>query len=302
MDPAVLRDDMVDSLEHEAKRCVRSERLGVAMRQVPDPYAYADRTGECHGTRVLSPSTAARLLEALGAQPGDNVLVVGVGVGYTAAVLAEIVGADQVQAIDIDRRLVYEARQNLERAGYGQVLVDCLDGANGLRAYAPYDRILVEAAAIEPPPALVDQLAAGGQLVLPLGGREQRLSIVAPRAEGPAVVDRQGTTTFGPMLVDGEQANIAPDARTRSSPAVPTTGARAGSRTGSIGTTSEPPAQKLNTPGASVPPRGVSRGRSPPLPTAPIRLPSTMSATSLTRTDAQTLRRPGVSGAGDQSA
>lgn len=221
MEPALLRDDMVDSLEHEAKRCVRSERLGVAMRQVPreafvpEPYAYADRTAECHGTRVLSPSTAARLLEALEAEPGDNVLVVGVGVGYTAAVLAEIVGADQVQAIDIDRRLVYEARQNLERAGYGQVLVDCLDGANGLGAYAPYDRILVEAAAIEPPPALVDQLAAGGQLVLPLGGREQRLSIVAPRADGPAVVDRQGTTTFGPMLVDGEQANTVERNRTR---------------------------------------------------------------------------------------
>jgi len=221
MDPAVLRDDMVDSLEHEAKRCIRSATLSVAMREVPreafvdDEYAYADRTGECHGTRVLAPSTAARLLEALAPEPGDNVLVVGVGVGYTAAVLAEIVGAANVQAVDIDRRLVYEARSNLERAGYGAVLVDCADGADGLPAYAPYDRVLVEAAAIEPPVRLVRQLAPDGRLVLPLGGGEQTLSVVeAGAADEPQVVDRLGTTAFSPMLVDGEQANTVERNRT----------------------------------------------------------------------------------------
>jgi protein-L-isoaspartate(D-aspartate) O-methyltransferase len=221
MDPAVLRDDMVDSLEHEAKRCIRSATLSVAMREVPreafvdDEYAYADRTGECHGTRVLAPSTAARLLEALDPDPDDNVLVVGVGVGYTAAVLAEIVGAANVQAVDIDRRLVYEARSNLERAGYGAVLVDCADGADGLPAYAPYDRVLVEAAAIEPPARLVRQLAPDGRLVLPLGGGEQTLSVVeADEADEPEVVDRLGTTAFSPMLVDGEQANTVERNRT----------------------------------------------------------------------------------------
>jgi protein-L-isoaspartate(D-aspartate) O-methyltransferase len=191
------------------------------MREVPreafvdDEYAYADRTGECHGTRVLAPSTAARLLEALAPEPGDNVLVVGVGVGYTAAVLAEIVGAANVQAVDIDRRLVYEARSNLERAGYGAVLVDCADGADGLPAYAPYDRVLVEAAAIEPPARLVRQLAPDGRLVLPLGGGEQTLSVVeADEADEPAVVDQLGTTAFSPMLVDGEQANTVERNRT----------------------------------------------------------------------------------------
>jgi protein-L-isoaspartate(D-aspartate) O-methyltransferase len=211
---------MVDSLEHEAKRCVRSETLSVAMREVPreafvgEEYAYADRTGECHGTRVISPSTAARLLEAIGPEPGQNVLVVGVGVGYTAAVLAEVVGAQNVQAVDIDRRLVYEARSNLEHAGYGAVLVDCADGADGLPQYAPYDRVLVEAAAIEPPARLVKQLADDGRLVLPLGGGEQTLSVVESRDGHPEVVERLGTTAFSPMLVDGEQANTVERNRT----------------------------------------------------------------------------------------
>jgi len=222
MEPAVLRDDMVDSLEHEAKRCVRSEALSVAMRTVPreafvdEEYAYADRSSERHGTRVLAPSTAARLLEALDLAPGENVLVVGAGVGYTAAVCAEIVGAENVQAVDISRRVTYEARSNLERAGYGGVLVDCRDGAGGLPEYAPYDRILLEAAAIEPPRRLVTQLADEGRLVLPLGGGEQTLTAVRPaEGSGHVVAERYGTVAFAPMLLEGEQADTVERNRTR---------------------------------------------------------------------------------------
>ena len=221
MEPAVLRDDMVDSLEHEAKRCVRSEALSVAMRTVPreafvdEEYAYADRSSERHGTRVLAPSTAARLLEALDLDAGQNVLVVGVGVGYTAAVCAEVAGAENVQAVDISRRVTYDARSNLERAGYGGVLVDCCDGAGGLPEYAPYDRILLEAAAIEPPRRLVGQLADDGRLVLPLGGGEQTLTVVEPvQSGGYAVSERHGTIAFSPMLLEGEQADTVERNRT----------------------------------------------------------------------------------------
>ena len=226
MDPAVLRDDMVDSLEHEAKRCVRSEAVSVAMRAVPreafvdGDHAYADRSSERHGTRVLAPSTAARLLEALDLDSGQNVLVVGAGVGYTTAVCAEIAGPENVQAVDISRRVTYEARSNLERAGYGDVLVDRRDGAGGLPEYAPYDRILLEAAALEPPRRLVDQLSDGGRLVLPLGGGEQTLAAVEPRddeGEGReyVVAERCGTTAFAPMLLEGEQADTVERNRTR---------------------------------------------------------------------------------------
>ena len=218
MDPAVLRDDMVDSLEHESKGCVHSEAVSVAMRAVPrhefvddERGAYADRAFERLGTRVLAPSTAARLFEALSPERDDSVLVVGAGVGYTAAVLAEIVGDRSVQAIDITRRLVYDARTNLAEAGYEGVLVDCRDGASGFPEYGPYDRILLEAAAVSPPEALLDQLAPDGRLVMPLGAREQALSVV-DRNGG---VERLGSCAFDPMLVEGEQVDTVERNRTR---------------------------------------------------------------------------------------
>ncbi|MFQ3319793.1 MAG: protein-L-isoaspartate(D-aspartate) O-methyltransferase [Natronomonas sp.] len=217
MDSVVLRDDMVDSLEHEAKAIVRSEHVSIAMREVPrEPFvedesvAYADRSAERLGTRVLSPSAAARLFEALDIAPDDEVLVVGCGVGYTAAVLAEITDAASVHAIDITRRLVYEARSNLSNAGYGGVLVDRRDGAYGLPEYAPYDRILVEAAAIEPPQALLDQLANEGRLVIPLGAGEQELVAI----EDGDIVTEYGTVAYQPMLVEGEQADTVERNRT----------------------------------------------------------------------------------------
>jgi len=218
MDPAVLRDDMVDSLEHESKGCVHSERVSVAMRAVPrhafvadERGAYADRPFEHLGTRVLAPSTVGRLLEALDAREGDSVLVVGAGVGYTAAVLAEIAGERNVHAVDIARRLVVDARTNLADAGYDGVLVDRRNGADGLPEYAPYDRILLEAAAVRPPSALVDQLADDGRLVMPHGAGEQTLVAV----ESGEVADRLGGVAFQPMLVEGEQAETVERNRTR---------------------------------------------------------------------------------------
>jgi protein-L-isoaspartate(D-aspartate) O-methyltransferase len=234
MDLAVLRDDMVDSLEHESKGCVQTASLSVAMRTVPreafldEERAYADRPFERLGTRVLAPSTVGRLLEALAVESDDSVLVVGTGVGYTAAVIAELVGERHVQAIDITRRLVVEARQNLEQAGYGGVLVDRRDGADGLPEYAPYDRILLEAAAVRPPATLVEQLAAGGRLVMPHGAGEQTLAVVelpergggaepsGPGAPGAAAItERLGSVAFRPMLVEGEQADTVERNRTR---------------------------------------------------------------------------------------
>ncbi|WP_336327238.1 protein-L-isoaspartate O-methyltransferase family protein [Halovenus sp. HT40] len=217
MDPAVLRDDMVDSLVHPSKGCVQSDDIAGAMRSVPrdafvedERAAYADRAFERFGTRVLAPSTAARLLEALAPDSDDSVLVVGVGVGYTTAVIAEIVGSRQVQAVDINRQLVYEARDNLSGAGYAEVLVDCRDGADGLPEYAPYDRILLEAAAVRPPEALLNQLSEDGRLVMPLGTATQSISVV----DSDGDVQRLGSCAFNPMLVEGEQANTVERNRT----------------------------------------------------------------------------------------
>lgn len=217
MDRAVLRDDMVDGLEHESKGHVATDAVSLALRSVPrhdfvedEQAAYADRPHHLHGTRVLAPSTVARLLELLDADDGDSVLVVGAGVGYTAAVLAELVGGRNVHAVDITRRVVAEARQNLARAGYGEVLVDCRDGATGLPDYAPYDRILLEAAAVRPPAPLCDQLTAEGRLVMPLGTRDQSLAVV----DTSGSPEHHGPCSFDPLLVDGEQAGALERNRT----------------------------------------------------------------------------------------
>ncbi|MCH7659216.1 MAG: protein-L-isoaspartate O-methyltransferase [Euryarchaeota archaeon] len=209
MDPAVLREDMVDSLEHEAKAALDTENVALAMRDVPrEPFveneraAYADRATEADGTTVLAPSTAARLLDALDAREGHSILVVGVGVGYTAAVLAEISGSEHVHGIDIDRNMVYTARKNLARAGYGGVLVDRRDGSRGFPEYAPFDRILVEAAAVRPPRSLVEQLTEGGRLTMPMGAGEQTLVSLDSAGD---LVERICPVAFRPLLVEGQQ-------------------------------------------------------------------------------------------------
>jgi protein-L-isoaspartate(D-aspartate) O-methyltransferase len=125
-------------------------------------------------------------------------------------VLAELVGAEHVHAVDIARRLVYEARSNLAEAGYPGVLVDRRDGADGLPEYAPYDRVLVEAAAIEPPRRLLAQLADDGRLVLPLGTDQQLVAVDA----GGTVVREHGGIALRPMLVEGEQADTVERNRT----------------------------------------------------------------------------------------
>lgn len=209
MDLAVLRDDLIDGLVHPSKGVLESQSLAAAMRTVPrhefldtEPAAaYEDRQYTYRGTTVLAPSLVARLLERLDVKQGQSVLVVGAGVGYTVAVIAELVGSENVSAVDLARPLVIDARQNLATAGYREVLVDCRNGADGLEEYAPYDRILIEAAAIEPPQALINQLAEDGRLVFPHGLQEQRLAVY----ENGEIQDRSAAVQFKPLLIEGEQ-------------------------------------------------------------------------------------------------
>ncbi|MFB6135261.1 MAG: protein-L-isoaspartate O-methyltransferase [Halobacteriaceae archaeon] len=219
MEHASLRDDMVASLEHESLGLVRSDDLADAMRTVPRhefvdvaPHrAYLDQSFEHRGTRVLAPGTAAVLLEALALEPDDSVLVVGAGVGYTVAVVAEVVGAHNVHAVDISRSLVYDARDNLAGAGYGDALVERADGADGLPRYAPFDRVLVEAAGVRAPRPLLGQLAPAGRLVMPVGHGPQTLTALGPDG---ATVEEFGDVRFRPLLVEGEQRDAVERNRT----------------------------------------------------------------------------------------
>jgi protein-L-isoaspartate(D-aspartate) O-methyltransferase len=223
MDEASLRADMIEGLEHELGEPLGADVL-TALQRVPreafvDDSPYANAASDEAGTRVLAPATAVRLITALDAGEGDDVLVVGAGVGYSVAMLAEIAGATRVHAVDIDREAVSLARSNLAAAGYDAVLVDRRDGANGLREYAPYDRILLEAAVLEPPRALTEQLDEGGRLVYPRGNAVQTVAAIEAAPDGttppgddaPAgfrTVETAGPARLRPMLVDGEQRGV----------------------------------------------------------------------------------------------
>ena len=223
MDEASLRADMIEGLEHELGEPLGAAVL-TALQRVPreafvDDSPYANSASDEAGTRVLAPATAVRLITALDAAEGDDVLVVGAGVGYSVAMLAEIAGARHVHAIDIDREAVSLSRSNLSAAGYDAVLVDRRDGANGLPEYAPYDRILLEAAVLEPPLALRQQLADGGRLVYPRGNAVQTVAAVEPAPDGATepdddappgfrTVETAGPARLRPMLVDGEQRGV----------------------------------------------------------------------------------------------
>lgn len=159
------------------RRGIRDARVLEAMRRVPReafvspgdrPRAYADcALPIAEGQTISQPYVVAQMVEALDIGPADHVLEVGTGSGYAAAVLAEL--AASVVTIERLPRLASEARERLSRLAYDGVQVVVGDGTLGWSDEAPYDAILVSAHAPVVPPALEEQLAGGGRLVLPVG-------------------------------------------------------------------------------------------------------------------------------------
>jgi protein-L-isoaspartate(D-aspartate) O-methyltransferase len=142
--------------------------------------AYADHPLPIgHGQTISQPYIVAFMTEALGLRGGETVLEVGTGSGYQAAVLAKI--AARVYSIEIVEPLAAEARERLARLGYGTVEVRAGDGYLGWPEAAPFDGIMVTAAAPRIPEPLKEQLKEGGRLVIPVGDEFQELVVVTRR-------------------------------------------------------------------------------------------------------------------------
>jgi protein-L-isoaspartate(D-aspartate) O-methyltransferase len=143
---------------------------------------------------VSQPFIGALMLDLLALAPGQRVLEVGTGLGWQAAVMSAL-GA-RVWSVEIVEEFAEDARLRLAGEGH-DVDIRVGDGSRGWPEYAPFDRILVTAAAPLPPPALTEQLATGGRMVIPLGGKEiQQLSVVIKGADGTMTVREILPTRF----------------------------------------------------------------------------------------------------------
>src|SRR5262245_23239741 len=176
---------------------------------VPDAYqseAYDDGPLPIGGGQTISqPFIVARMTEALELRPGERVLDIGTGSGYQAAVLAAI--TPHVSSIEIVPELADAARARLAARGYTSIEVRTGDGWLGWPERAPFDAILLAAAPETVPPALLAQLAPGGRLCLPVGGRDesQELQVITRLPDGTFASRRLEIVRFVPMTGQAER-------------------------------------------------------------------------------------------------
>ena len=192
-------------------RGISDERVLEAFARVPReefvtitdmPLAFADRALPIAcGQTISQPYMVAVMTEALELSPEHKVLEIGTGSGYQAAILAALVR--EVVTVERYRELADSARAKLQRLGFGNVTVIHADGMTGAAAHAPFDRIIVTAAAERDiPAALTEQLAPGGVLVAPIGavGGAQRLLRLRKKASGETKIEDLMAVRFVPLL------------------------------------------------------------------------------------------------------
>ena len=202
-------------------RGVRDPRVLAAMRKVPrhlfvDPaqraQAYEDHPLPIPGNQTISqPYIVALMTELLELRPEERVLEIGTGSGYQSAVLGEL--AREVYTIEIVPELARSAAARLKELNYRNVTVREGDGYRGWPEHAPFDAIIVTAAPERIPEPLVDQLAPGGVMVIPVGGFFQELKMFRKSADGRVTEKDILPVRFVPMTGEVEKTPTAPGDR-----------------------------------------------------------------------------------------
>jgi protein-L-isoaspartate(D-aspartate) O-methyltransferase len=189
-------------------RGIRDERVLAAMGKVPrEEFISAEDLKNAYGDypvpigagqTISQPYIVASMVEALELRPDDRVLEVGTGTGYQAAILGEL--AAEVWTIERHAELADRAREILQRLGYANLHVVTGDGSLGLPEHAPFDKILVAAAAPRVPETLVAQLADGGRLVVPVGTRQEQQVLVVRKMGDQTVITPREACRFVPLV------------------------------------------------------------------------------------------------------
>ncbi len=162
------------------------------------PCAYADGPLPIgHGQTISQPYIVALMTQLARPMRDAKVLDVGTGSGYQAAVLAEIV--DQVYSVEINEEHAKHAQELLRELGYENIQVRCADGYQGWPEHAPFDAIVVAAAPDHVPEPLLDQLAIGGRLIMPVGKHHQTLMLIEKREDGAITRRSVAPVAFVPM-------------------------------------------------------------------------------------------------------
>ena len=192
-------------------RGIEEPRVLEAMRSVPrhefvpdrlQQLAYSDRPLPIgHGQTISQPYIVALMAELAQIQEQDRVLEVGTGSGYHAAVLAEL--GKEVYSVEIIEGLAKSARRRLQRLGYANTRVLAGDGFQGWPEYAPFDAIVVTCAPPEVPDPLKEQLAPGGNLVIPVGEQWQELKVLHKKEKGSWKKENVVPVRFVPMTGPG---------------------------------------------------------------------------------------------------
>jgi protein-L-isoaspartate(D-aspartate) O-methyltransferase len=189
-------------------RGIRDERVLAAMFRIPRhefvSEEHRDQVYEDHpipigeGQTISQPYIVAIMLEALALDPSDTVLEIGTGSGYQTALLAELVR--QVYSVERYASLARAAQATLARLGFNNVEVLVGDGSRGLPDHAPFDAIVVSAAAPQIPPPLFEQLREGGRMVIPVGpAHAQELQLLRKHEGQPVVTSMEGCR-FVPLI------------------------------------------------------------------------------------------------------
>ena len=194
---------------HEADDVSFGDAVMTAMGTVPRHrlvpsshrrFAYENRPLPIgHGQTISQPYIVALMTELIQPDANDVVLEVGTGSGYQASILAELV--DHVYSIEIIEALAHRARGDLDALGYENITTKLGDGYYGWTKHAPFDAIVVTAAASHVPPPLIEQLKPGGRMVIPVGSRfmTQTLLLLEKTDSGEVITRQHGAVRFVPL-------------------------------------------------------------------------------------------------------